>query len=77
MNTLNVAFVRYLNHTDHNPGRSRKIDEMSADKLGFEDIKVPVKIKDIYKIEKKEFYRYCIFDCENKKKHPIYISNKC
>ena len=77
MNALSVTFVRYLHHTDHNPGRTRKIDEILADKLDFEDIKVPVKIKDAYKIGKKEFYRYCIFDCENKKKHPIYISNKC
>ena len=53
MNALNVAFVRYLHHTDHNSRRTRKIDEILADKLDFEDIKVPVKIKDTCKIGKK------------------------
>ena len=38
------------------------IDEILADELDFEDIKFPVKIKDIHEIEEK---------------HPTYISKKC
>ena len=39
--------------------------------------KFPVKTRDIYKIEKKEFYWHSIFGYENKEKFPIYISIKC
>ena len=37
----------------HNAARIRKIDKIFQSKVGFKDIKFPVKIKDICKIEKK------------------------
>ena len=37
----------------HNAARIRKIDKIFQSNVGFKDIKFPVKIKDICKIEKK------------------------
>ena len=42
---------QYLHSADH-PARIRKIDKLFGDELDFEDIKFPVKIKDIHRIEK-------------------------
>ena len=54
--------ARYLNPTDHNPRRTIKADKDFDKKLDFKDIKFPVKIRDIHKIEKKEFYQdYCFW----------------
>ena len=44
--------VRYLNPVDHNPRRITKADKGFANKLDFENIKFPLKIRDIHKIEK-------------------------
>ena len=43
--------VRYLNPADHHPARITKADKDFAKKLDFKDIKFPVKVKDIHKIE--------------------------
>ena len=51
------CLVRYLNPADHHPARITKADKDFAKTLDFKDIKFPVKIRDIHKIEKKkEFY---------------------
>ena len=47
--------------------RIRKTDKVFARKLDFKDKKFPVKIRDLHKIEKKNF------GCENKKKFSIYV----
>ena len=47
------CMVRYLNPADHNPRRITKADKDIAKRLDFKDIKFPVKIRDIHKIEKK------------------------
>ena len=67
---LNECFkwgiVRYLNPVDHNPRRTTKAD--------FKNMKFPVNIRDIYKIEKeKNFTRTSVFGYENKEKHTIYV----
>ena len=46
-------FVRYLNSAVHQQARIRKVDKHFAKKLDFKDIKFPVQIRDIKKIEKK------------------------
>ena len=53
------CFARYLHLADHNPRRITKADRDFAKKkkLDFKDIKFPVKIRDIHKIEKKEFHQ--------------------
>ena len=46
------CLVRYLNPADHHPARITKADKDFAKRLDFKDIKFPVKIRDIHKIEK-------------------------
>ena len=46
------CLVRYLNPADHHPARITKADKDFAKRLDFKDIKFPVKIRDIRKIEK-------------------------
>ena len=48
--------VRYLHPAGHCPARITKACKDFARKLNFEVKKIPVKIRDIYKIEKKAFY---------------------
>ena len=45
--------VRYLSPADRKPAKIIKADKEFAKKLDFKDIKFPVKIRDICKIEKK------------------------
>ena len=78
MNALNgVSIVRYLNPANKYPASITKADKDFAKKLDFKDIKFPVKIRDIYKIEKKNSIGISVFGYENKEKHPIYVSKKC
>ena len=46
------CLVRYLYSADHHPARIPKADKDFARALDFKDIRFPVKIRDIYKIEK-------------------------
>ena len=50
---LKWCLVRYLNPADHHPASIRKNDKDFARKHDFKDIKFPVKIRDIQKVEKK------------------------
>ena len=52
--TKNLHGSLFLNirHPTNNPRRIPKADKGSAKKLDFKDIKFPVKIRDIHKIEK-------------------------
>ena len=70
------SIVRYLNPPNHHPERITKVDQDFAEKLDFKDIKFPVKIRDINKIEKKnkKSISISVFGYENKEKHPIYVS---
>ena len=71
------CLVRYLNPADHNPRTSTKSDKDFAKRFDFKDIKFPVKIRDIHKIEKKNSIGISVFGYEHKAKHPIYVSKKC
>ena len=56
----------------HNPARIRKIDKDFAKVRDLKyDLKFPVKIRDIYKVKKKNCIGISIFDYENKEKYPI------
>ena len=48
------SIVKYLNPADRNPARITKADKEFTQKLDFKNIKFPVKIRDIHKIEKKK-----------------------
>ena len=50
---LKWCIIKYLHPEDHHPSRIRKIDEILAYELDFEDIKFPVKLRDIQKNWKK------------------------
>ena len=52
INTLNDV---WLDTSDHHLSRIRKVDKLFVDELDFQDIKLPVKIEDVLKTEKKEF----------------------
>ena len=56
-----MVVVQILNPGNHLPVRITKTDKEFAKKLAFADIKFPVKIRDIHKIEKKEFHWYCFW----------------
>ena len=65
------SIVRCLNPANHHPARITKAEKY------FKNIKFPVAIRDIYKIEKKNSIGISILGYGNKEKHPIYISKKC
>ena len=69
--------VRYLNPVNHHPARVTKAGKDFAKRLYFKDIKFPVKIRDIHKIEKNNSIGISVFGYENKEKYPIYVSKKC
>ena len=50
------CLVRYLHPSDHNPARITIADKDFLKSLDFKDIKFPIKIRDIHKIEKKCFW---------------------
>ena len=71
------CIVTYFNPANYYPARTTKTDKDFARKLDFKDVKFPVKIKDIPKIEKKNLIGISVFGYENKKKYSIYVSKKC
>ena len=72
---LKWCLVRYLHSSDHNPARIRKIDKLFGDELQFENIRFPVKIKNIHKIEKKKnSFGISVFGYERAKKNVHFIS---
>ena len=65
------CLLRYLNHVDHHPARIIKVDKGFTKRLDFQDIKFPVKARDIYQSEKNNYIGISIFGYENKVKYPI------
>ena len=55
------CLVRYLDLSDHHAARITKADKDFAKKLDFKDIKFLVKVRDIYKIEKKIHRHQCLW----------------
>ena len=70
------SLVRYLYSEDHHPARITKADKDFARVLYLKDIRFPVKIRDIYKIEKTNSIAVSVFGYENKEKYPIHVSKK-
>ena len=67
------SIFRYLNPADRDPATITKRDKYFAKKIDFKDIKFPVKMRDIHKIEKKNSIAISVFGYENKEKRPIYV----
>ena len=70
------SLVRYLYPEDHHPARITKADKDFARVLYLKDIRFPVKIRDIYKIEKTNSIAVSVFGYENKEKYPIQKKKK-
>ena len=58
----------------HNLKRITKSDNDSTKNLDFNDIKFPVKVRDILTMKKKNSIWISAFGYENKEKHPKYVS---
>ena len=71
------CLVRYFHPADNIPRRITKADKYFVKKLDFKDIKFPVKVRDVHKIEKKNSIGISAFGYENKEKHSIYVSKIC
>ena len=69
------SIFRCLNPIDHN--QEKKVDTDVTKRYNFKNIKFPVKIRCIYKIEKKKSsIGISDFGYKNKNKYPIYVSKK-
>ena len=78
MNALYGVWPDTANPADHHyPARITKADKKYENRLDFKDIKFPLKTKNIYKIEKKNYIWISVFSYENKVKYPIYVSKRC
>ena len=71
------CLVRYLHLVDHHPERITKSDKDCARELHFKDMKVPIKIRCIHKIEKKTSIGISVFGYQNREKYPVYVAQKC
>ena len=69
--------VRHLNPAGHNWRRITKAKKDFVKRFDFKDIKFPVKIRDVHKIEKKNSIAISVFGNEIKRIYPIYVSEKC
>ena len=69
--------ARHLHPVYLHPARIRKFIKICGDKLNFKDIKFPVRVGDIHKIDKKNSVSINVFRYENKKKYPVYTSKWC
>ena len=67
MNDLN-ALVRYLHPLDHNSKSITKAGKDFAKKLDFKDMKLPVKVREIHKIEKRILLELVVLVTKIKKK---------
>ena len=59
-----TGVVLYLHPADCNQARITKADQDFAKELDFKDINFPVKIREIYKIEKKNSISISVFGYE-------------
>ena len=55
----------------------QKLIKILPKKFDFKDIKFPIKVRDIHKIEKTNSSGISVFGYENKEKHPTCVSKKC
>ena len=72
-----MVYSEILKSGRSNPARITKFDKDFSNRLDFENTKVPVKTRDIHKIEKENSISVTVVVYKNKEKHPIYASKKC
>ena len=55
-----------------------KLERLTTDiETDFKDINIPVKVRDIHKIERKNFIGISVFHYKDKEKYPVIASKKC
>ena len=55
-----------------------KLERLATDiETDFKDINIPVKVRDIHKIERKNFIGICVFHYKDKEKYPVFVPKKC
>ena len=77
MNTVKWCLVKSLNPANYYPARITKADKEFVKKIDFKNIKFPLKIRGIHKIEKNNSIGSIVFGYENEEKHPIHVRKKC
>ena len=68
------CLIQNLHPADYYPTRIWQADKIFKAELDFKDIKFPVKVRGILKIEKKNCINISIFGYKYKEKYPIYVS---
>ena len=68
--------VRHINPSKEHPGRIKKVDKKSSEKLDYSGIEFPVKEKDFDKIEIKNNICINVFGYENGLVFRIYVSSQ-
>ena len=58
------CLLRYLNSADYHPARITRADKDFAERHDSKNIKFPVKVRDIHKIEKKNSISIIVFGYE-------------
>ena len=71
---LSIVFSQILTFCEKSPAIMRIAVKDFARKFDFKDLKCPIKIKDIYKVEKKNCIVISVFRYENRQKFPTYLS---
>ena len=69
-----MVFSQILTFYRSDLAKIRKIEKLFEDELDVEDIKFPVKIKDIHKIEINNSIGITVFVYESKGKYSLYVS---
>ena len=72
-----MEYSQIIKSWNHQSARITKADKDFAKKLDFEDLKFSARIRDIYKIEKRNSIDISVFGYEDKEKRPIYVPKIC
>ena len=68
-----MCYLRHINPSKKYPERIKKIDKKLAEKLGYDEIEIPVQEKGFSKIEVKNNICINVFGYEDNLVFPIYI----
>ena len=71
-----MCYLRHINPSKKYPERIKKIDKKLAEKLGYDEIEIPVQEKGFSKIEVKNNICINVFGYEDNLVFPIYISDQ-
>ena len=70
------SHVRHLNPQKKDPQRIKNVDKEFAKKLDYSNVKFPVSLKDINKIEKQNQINISVFGYESKRLFPLRVSDQ-